>query len=80
MSWTKRQLIEQAFAELALAGYDFDLSPEEMQGALVRLDSMIATWTSRGVRLSYAMPANPSDSDISIRSPASRTPRPRPCT
>jgi hypothetical protein len=30
MGWTKRALVTEAFGELALAGYDFDLSPEEL--------------------------------------------------
>lgn len=64
MGWTKRALIAQAFGELALAGYDFDLSPQEQQAALVRMDSMVATWTTRGIRIGYALSASPEDSDL----------------
>lgn len=53
---TKRQICEDAFAELALAGNVFDLSPEEMQTALVRLDRMVAFWETKGIALGYAMP------------------------
>jgi hypothetical protein len=53
---TKRQIVEDAFAELALAGNVFDLTPEELQTALVRLDRMLAYWESQGVVLGYAMP------------------------
>jgi len=63
MSWTKRQLCEEAFAELALAGYSFDLQPEEMQRALRRLDSMMATWDAKGIRVGYRLPASPDASD-----------------
>lgn len=62
--WTKRQLIEQAFEAIGLAGYVFDLSPEQMQSALRRLDSLIASWGSIGVRLGYLLPSSPDDSDL----------------
>jgi len=65
MSYTKRQLIEDAYAELALAGYVFDLTPEDLNMALRRMDSMIATWSARGVYISYPLYSNPDDSDIS---------------
>lgn len=64
MGWTKRQLIEDMFGELALAGYDFDLSPEEMQAALRRMDTMIATWSSQGVNIGYAFGLTPTDTDL----------------
>lgn len=64
MSWTKRQLIAEAFAELALAGYAFDIDPEEEQGALRRLDTMMATWGSQGLQLGYAFGTSPDDSDL----------------
>lgn len=62
--WTKRQIVEEAFAELALAGYVFDLSAEELQTALRRLDSMMATWEAKGVRVGYAMPSGPTTSSL----------------
>lgn len=63
MSWTKRQLISEAFAELGLAGHEFDITPEEQQTALRRLDTMMAAWEVRGVRIGYAFPSSPDDSD-----------------
>lgn len=63
MSWTKRALISEAFSELGLAGSEFDLSPEEQQTALRRLDSMIAAWEEDGIRLGYLLPTSPQDSD-----------------
>lgn len=61
--WTKRALISEAFSELGLAGYEFDLSAEEQIGALRRLDSMIAAWEEDGIRLGYLLPASPDDAD-----------------
>lgn len=63
MAWTKRQLIEAAFGELALAGYVFEIKPEEVQSALVALDTMIATWAGEGVQIGYAFGLNPDDTD-----------------
>jgi hypothetical protein len=64
MSWTKRQIVEEAFGELALAGYVFDLQPEELQAALRKLDAMVATWTAQGLRLGYAAASSPDESDL----------------
>lgn len=51
---TKGELIGDAFAELAIASYVFDLEPEEQQTALRRMDAMLALWESKGIRLGYA--------------------------
>jgi hypothetical protein len=64
MAYTKRQIVEQAFEELALAGYVFDLSPEELQAGLRRLDTMMATWEGKGVRVGYPIPGSPDESDL----------------
>ena len=64
MSWTKRQFIEQAYGEIGLADYIFDLEPEQLQNALRKLDMMMAQWNSKGIRLGYPMPSSPKDSDL----------------
>jgi hypothetical protein len=64
MSYTKRQLVEASMAEIGLASYAFDLLPEQRELALRRLDSMMAEWNTRGLRLGYPVPDNPADSDI----------------
>lgn len=63
--WTKRQLLDAAFEELAMAGFVFDITPEEQQSALHRLDSMMATWGGPGIgiRIGYAGTVNPGNSD-----------------
>jgi hypothetical protein len=68
MSYTKRQLVEAAMAEIGLASYAFDLMPEQRELALRRLDSMMAEWNTRGLRLGYPVPDNPADSDIDVNS------------
>jgi len=64
MSWTKRQFVEQAFSEIGLAGYIFDLSPEQLQTAVRQLDSMMATWNGKGIKLGYPIPISPENSDL----------------
>jgi hypothetical protein len=64
MGWTKRQMIEQAFDEIGLASYAFDLTPEQMQSAIRRLDTMMAAWNALGIRLGYPLPSSPQDSDL----------------
>lgn len=54
MGWTKREIISDAYAELALAGFDFDLTADEMQFGLRRLDTLLATWSNLGIRIGYA--------------------------
>jgi len=64
MSWTKRQIIQQAFDEIGLAPYVFDLTADQLESALRRLDSMIAGWESKGIRLGYPLPSSPQNSDL----------------
>jgi len=64
MSWTKRQFITQAFEEIGLAAYVFDLTAEQLDSALRRMDSMVAGWNANGVRIGYPLPGSPEDSDL----------------
>jgi hypothetical protein len=62
--WTKQQIIEQAYDELALAGYVYDLDPDQLESALRRLDTMMAAWSAVGISLGYLLPASPDDSNL----------------
>lgn len=64
MSWTKRQFVEQAFEEIGYAAYTYDLQTEQLQAALRRLDALMATWNSRGIKLGYPLPSTPDASDL----------------
>lgn len=64
MGWTKRQFVTQAFEEIGLAAYVFDLTPEQLESALRRLDSMMAAWNAKGIRLGYPIPSSPQNSDL----------------
>lgn len=62
--WTKQQLIEAAYDELALAGHVFDLDAEVLESALRSLDSMMAEWFDLGIDLGYPLPSSPDLSEI----------------
>ena len=64
MAWTKRQYITQAFEEIGLASYVYDLTPEQLQSALRTLDAMIGGWNANGIRIGYPLPGSPESSDI----------------
>jgi len=64
MAWTKRQFITQAFEEIGLAAYVFDLTPEQMDSALRRMDAMVAGWNANGIRIGYPLPSSPENSDL----------------
>ena len=64
MSWTKRELISQAFEELGLAAYVFDLTPEQWLSALRRMDAMVGGWNANGVRIAYPLSTSPQTSDL----------------
>lgn len=64
MGWTKRQFVEQAFSEIGLAGYVFDLQPEQLQTVLRQLDSMMATWNGKGIKVGYPLSTTPGGSDL----------------
>ena len=64
MGYSKRQFIEAALAEIGLASYVFDLQPEQLEAARQRLDSMMADWNGKGIRLGYPIPVSPQDGSI----------------
>lgn len=61
--WTKQQLIDQAFSEIGF-GPDFNVTADEKENALRRLDSMMAEWNGKGIRVGYALADTPDSSDI----------------
>ena len=64
MGWSKRQLITEAYTELGMADYVYDLTPAELQTALRRMDAMMASWEVDGIRCAYPRAGTPSASDI----------------
>ncbi len=64
MSWTRRQFVTQAFSELGYASYVYDLEPEQLQDARIKLDAMIGTWNGLGIQIGYPLPTSPESSDL----------------
>lgn len=64
MSWTKRQIVDQAFAAVGLGAYAFDLTADERESALRALDAMMATWATKGLRIGYNTSTSPGSTDI----------------
>lgn len=61
--WTKRLLVTKAYSDLAMAGYVFDLSPDEIQDAILGMDAMVAMWETQGIRIGYQATTNPEKTD-----------------
>lgn len=54
----KRDILEMAFEDCRLAGYEFERSPEEVASALRKLNALMAEWKAhQGIDLGYAQPA-----------------------
>jgi hypothetical protein len=68
MSWTKRQLVVQAFEEVGYAQYAYDLQPEQLQAGLRRLEALMGTWNGRGIRLGYPLTNNPDAAELDVAS------------
>lgn len=64
MGYTKRQFLAGAFDEMGISNYVFDAEPDQLESAMRRLDSMMAEWNARGIRLGYPIPSSPDDSDL----------------
>lgn len=64
MGWTKRQFVLQAFEEIGLASYVYDLTPEQLNSALFKLDAMMGTWNGKGIRIGYPLPTSPNNSTL----------------
>ena len=64
MGYTKRQFVEAAFEELGLASYVFDLTADELQSAVRRLDAMVGQWSVKGINIGYSFTVSPENSSL----------------
>jgi len=53
---TKRQIVEMAYEECSLAGYEFNVTPEELFSGLRKLDALMAEWRATDKDLNYNAP------------------------
>ncbi|EPR09764.1 hypothetical protein M527_06450 [Sphingobium indicum IP26] len=54
---TKRQIVEMAYEECSLSGYEFNVTPEELFSGLRSLDALMAEWAGSSKDLGYNFPA-----------------------
>ncbi|MDZ7905164.1 MAG: packaged DNA stabilization gp4 family protein [Cypionkella sp.] len=54
MAWTKRDIVHQAYTEIGVADYEFDLQPEMLQSGLRQLDLLLAGWATAGIRIGFS--------------------------
>ena len=65
MAITKRQIVEAAYEEIAMAGWVYDLDPAELSFALRRLEMMMAMWAETYlVDIGYNVTTNPADARV----------------
>jgi len=64
MGYSKRQFVEAALEEIGLASYVFDLSPQQVESAVRRLDAQMASWNALGIRVGYPLPGSPQDTGL----------------
>jgi hypothetical protein len=55
MSYTKGDLVSSALEEIGIAEFEFDISPEQRQSAIRKMDMMMAEWGARKIRLFYPL-------------------------
>lgn len=61
---SKRQIVEMAYEECSLAGYEFNLTPEELFSALRKLDALMARWKESSRDLGYNFPTVFGEGDL----------------
>jgi hypothetical protein len=64
MGYSKRQFVEASLEEIGLASYVFDLSPQQIESAVRRLDAQMASWNALGIRVGYPLPGSPQDTGL----------------
>lgn len=65
MGWSKRAIIQSAYAELGISTVrGFDLTPEDYQEGNQRLDGLMQRFYQQGYRLGYPSPATFGTGDL----------------
>lgn len=64
MGWTKRQLIDAAYAKIGLGKSVYDIQAEDYATALLEMDAMVATWEGNNVTIGYPVEFTPSEANL----------------
>lgn len=65
MAKTKSDIVASALNKLAVTGFDYEIDPEELKAGVVALESLMADWDARGIKIGYAFAADPETANIS---------------
>lgn len=58
MGWTKLQFITKAYEKIGFASYIYEIQPEQLDSAMLDLNSMMAAWNALGIRIGYPLPSD----------------------
>jgi hypothetical protein len=64
MSWTKRDLVVQAFDAIGLNVNRYQLQADDLESARRTLDAMMGMWDASGIKLGYTLPQSANGSDL----------------
>lgn len=64
MGWTKLQFITKAYEKIGFASYIYDIQPEQLDSAMLDLNSMMAAWDALGIRIGYPLPSDAQSGSI----------------
>lgn len=64
MSLTKRDIIQAAFVEIGLGSRIYTATPEDLQDALLRLNALLAEWSTRGAAGSFVLGIGADEDDL----------------
>lgn len=67
-TWTKGEIVNDAFAEIGLVNYVFDLDDEQLILALRKLDNIMAMLRENGISLGFPVSLSPSESALTQES------------
>jgi hypothetical protein len=62
---TRQAFIDAALGEIGIATYSFDLAPEQTEACKLRLNTLMAEWNAKGIRLGYPIPSTPAGGELS---------------
>lgn len=63
---TKRQIIKSAFSELGMGARSFDLSADDWDEGLTRLNALMAEWGISGVGSQFPVTGDPSAGELDV--------------
>ena len=64
MTWSKREIIKDAFEEIGLGAQAYDIQPEDYQTALRRLNAHVSEWSGSGAQTGFAGNNTPSEGEL----------------